>query len=168
MEHCVRRPAWEESGMTGEAQQLLQAIADRNGGHISPQIVIDAARDPDSPLHPYFTWDDVEAAEKQRLHEARTLIRSVRVEVVRGNQVIAAPFYVRDPARAAQEQGYVSVPILRTREDAARDAVIAEFKRAASALDRARNIAVALDLSGESETIQGQVLSLAASIDARR
>ena len=50
-------------------------------GHISPQAVLIEAKDPDSPLHSHFTWDDGEAAERYRLAEAASLIRKFRITV---------------------------------------------------------------------------------------
>jgi hypothetical protein len=49
---------------------------------LTPQIVLEAAMDEDSPLHRYFTWDDTTAAEKYRLQEAAKIIRSIEVVVV--------------------------------------------------------------------------------------
>lgn len=52
---------------------------------VYPGQVVDAARDPKSILHPLFTWDDTEAAEKYRLVQARTLIGSFRITVPERN-----------------------------------------------------------------------------------
>lgn len=63
-------------------QDELQAIYERDGV-ISPSAVVEAAKPKDSPLHPYFTWNQSAAAEQWRLHEARQLIKRVKVTVVR-------------------------------------------------------------------------------------
>lgn len=60
----------------------LRSLYDSHG-HLSPALVVDAARDPDSPLHPRFEWDDSTAAERYRVFQAAHLIRSVKVEIVR-------------------------------------------------------------------------------------
>lgn len=44
-------------------------------GTITPQGVVDSARDPKSPLHAEFIWDDAKAAQRQRLARAYELIR---------------------------------------------------------------------------------------------
>jgi hypothetical protein len=44
-------------------------------GALDAPAVVNAARDKDSALHACFTWDDSEAGQKWRLHEARNLIR---------------------------------------------------------------------------------------------
>ncbi len=51
----------------------------RRAGSLTSSAVVDAARDPDAPLHPAFTWDDEVAGEKWRLVQARLLIRAVVV-----------------------------------------------------------------------------------------
>jgi len=53
----------------------LTRIVERHGGVLRPEDVVDEARDPRSPLHDQFDWDDSEAAHKWRLHQARNLIR---------------------------------------------------------------------------------------------
>jgi len=53
----------------------LEKIRTANGGFLTPEAVVSVAKDEDNPLHPYFTWDDTEAAHKWRLEQARKLIR---------------------------------------------------------------------------------------------
>jgi hypothetical protein len=48
-------------------------------GTLTPQNVVDTARDPSHPLHSRFEWDDSTAAEEYRKVQAAQLIRSVRV-----------------------------------------------------------------------------------------
>ena len=49
----------------------------QNGHGFTPEAIVDDARPESSPLHLAFTWDDVVAAERQRLAEAGYLIRHV-------------------------------------------------------------------------------------------
>lgn len=56
--------------------KILTQIEQRDGC-ILPKKIIEEAKPKTSPLHKYLTWDDSIAAEKQRLHEARMIIRSV-------------------------------------------------------------------------------------------
>lgn len=65
----------------------LSRIAEKNGGLLRPEDVVEEASDPRSPLHDQFDWDDTEAAQKWRLHQARNLIRiCVRFLEVPGSQ----------------------------------------------------------------------------------
>jgi hypothetical protein len=68
-------------------------------GQLTPRIVLEHARSPDSPLHSHFEWDDGEAAEKFRLLQASFLIRQVRVKVI-------AP----DGEKTAMVRAFVSLP----------------------------------------------------------
>jgi hypothetical protein len=56
----------------------LQAVYDQHGT-LTPQLVVELARDPAHPLHGRFDWDDRSAGEAWRREQARQLIRSVRV-----------------------------------------------------------------------------------------
>lgn len=50
-------------------------------GNVTPAAVVDAARSARHPLHKAFNWDDTEAAQKWREHQARMLIGSIRLVV---------------------------------------------------------------------------------------
>jgi hypothetical protein len=56
----------------------LQAIYDDNGA-ITPQIVVDTARDEEHPLHDHFIWDDSVAGELYRCNQAAQMIRRVTI-----------------------------------------------------------------------------------------
>lgn len=71
-------------GLTKPQAEEIRRIADRDGGLLSPEAVVEHARDPSSALHTRFEWDDTEAARCWRLEQARQLIR-VHVEVVDGD-----------------------------------------------------------------------------------
>jgi hypothetical protein len=65
-----------------EIVEALERIAkDDEDGLIQPPAVVEAARDPQSPLHQFFEWDDTEAAAQYRLEQARKLITRVRIRV---------------------------------------------------------------------------------------
>lgn len=56
----------------------LQTIYDDNGA-ITPQIVVDTARDEEHPLHDHFIWDDSVAGELYRCNQAAQMIRRVTI-----------------------------------------------------------------------------------------
>lgn len=45
------------------------------GGLITPEQLVEKAKDPNTHCHSWFTWDDSDAAAKYRLIEARGLLR---------------------------------------------------------------------------------------------
>jgi hypothetical protein len=61
----------------------LLALAEKHGGYLAPETVVEAAADPNSVLHSRFVWDDTEAARRFRLVQAAVLLRQIRVTVVR-------------------------------------------------------------------------------------
>jgi hypothetical protein len=152
--------------MSPREEQALLAIA--AGGKISPPDVVDAARNQNHPLHHRFIWDDAEAAEVQRLATARTLIREVEVRIVVRNQTIAVPYFVRDPDLTAREAGYVSIRTLAKDPDAVHEALVGEFQRVASALTRARGLAIAFGLEKDVDRLLSEVGVLKSQVTGRR
>lgn len=65
------------TAITRSTTDALAAVAAGNGGTLTPEAVVAAAADPQSPLHPRFVWDDTEAARRYRLLQAASLIRAV-------------------------------------------------------------------------------------------
>jgi hypothetical protein len=120
-----------------------------------------------SPLHTVFEWDEKKAAHAYRIAQARSLIRSVKIEITTETTVIKTVAYLRDPDLPNEEQGYVSVASLRGDPERARAAIVQEFSRAAGALRRARELAVALDLVGEVDAIAEAVHVVRTKVEAR-
>ncbi len=141
-------------------RKRFEKIEQKRGGRLTPDDVVADARDPASPTHSYFTWDDTKAAEAYRIDQARSLITMVRVVIKVEHTTIRSVCYVRDPALDNTTQGYVSVKRLRTDADAARDALVAEFSRVADMLRRARELAVALHATEEVEALLASVVGL--------
>lgn len=67
--------------MTETTADILTGILARRGA-LTPSVVVDEARNPESPLHHRFVWDDSEAAEAYRRVQAAHLIRSVHITLV--------------------------------------------------------------------------------------
>jgi hypothetical protein len=66
--------------------EALEGVAKRHDGVLRTADVLEAAGAEDSPLHKRFTWDDTEAGEKWRLHEARLLTNHVEVLEIVGER----------------------------------------------------------------------------------
>src|SRR4029434_7353041 len=99
-------------------------------GHLHPATVVDDARDPTSPLHDFFEWDDSTAAQQYRLGQARQLIRRVKIQVTVHDIPMDVMRYVRDP----DDQGnYSNIIRVRSDEDRSRRTVIDEMSRVAQA-----------------------------------
>lgn len=60
-----------------EEEAIFQELTDKDpNGLITPASVVEAAVPIASPLHRFFTWDDHEAAQKQRINEAQRLLQT--------------------------------------------------------------------------------------------
>ncbi len=146
--------------MTKEKKEAIRArlaeIEMRNRGRLTPDAVIDDAKQKDSPLHDQFEWDKSKAAYAHWQDQARALITSVRVTVTTETSIVKSVYYVRDPSAASKDQGYVSVDKLRTDQDMAREALVSEFSRVADLLRRARELAIVLEMQDDvSKLIDG-------------
>lgn len=60
-------------------REELERIERENGGHLTPGIVVQAAKPKASPLHNQFEWDNRKAGEKYRLWQARKLIKIIPI-----------------------------------------------------------------------------------------
>jgi len=59
-----------------EIERILMGVPDER---VKPDMLVEAARNSRSPLHPMFDWDDNVAAEKWRKEQAGELLRAVVV-----------------------------------------------------------------------------------------
>lgn len=86
------------SGSANEVGAHIEFLRRQQKGELTPQDVVGDARNPNSPLHSYFEWNDGAAAEAYRLHQARGLIRSV------------VAIYTREEAPAVRTKAFIHVP----------------------------------------------------------
>lgn len=79
MKHVIQGFCINSKGVDADAvaARLLE-LSKQNEG-LTAELVLAEAADVSSPLHDVFEWDDTEAATQWRLHQARNLIRSIRV-----------------------------------------------------------------------------------------
>lgn len=129
-------------------------------GTLTPELVVEDAKQVTSPLHELFDWDKERAATAHWHDVARQLIRNVRVVIVNEGRVLKAPYFVRDPALDSTQQGYTTVEKLRTAPDLARDAVADECSRAAAAFRRAQEVAAAVGVESDIHALLTETLAL--------
>jgi len=141
----------------------IRAIEDERG-RVTAENLLDVAQDVDHPLHDEFEWDNDKAGHQHRLHQARKLISSVRVIVVHETKRVSTVGYVHDPSIPPNEPGYISTTRLKTEFEAAQEAILVEITRVQAALERAREIASALDLISEFDDALRAMLELRSRI----
>ena len=85
-------------------QELEQVRSGNPDGMLIPAEVVRFARDPGTALHTKFTWDDGDAAERWRIHEAQQVIR-VHVTVLK-EDTPPVRAYVSLPSDRVNGNGY--------------------------------------------------------------
>ncbi len=117
----LKKPAIKNAA---EVVDELRRLEEVNGGKLTPDVVVDAAAHPASPMHQYFEWDDSEAAREYRLSQARTLITSVRVRIesLPSRPMVRAFVHVQGPA--ANKSHYASAAKAMSDPDT-RDVILA-------------------------------------------
>jgi hypothetical protein len=126
-------------------RERLEKIAARHGGRLTPEAVVEDARDPESPLHGEFNWNLEHAAYAHWLEVARRLIRSVEVRIVVHELELSAPIWIRDHD-LGREQGYLAVAVLRDDHARALREYQAACRNAVAVLKRAISVGVAAGL----------------------
>jgi|GEM_PF-3052225 hypothetical protein len=131
------------------AAQVIAAMERKTGRNVVPATLVREAQNPKHPLHHRFEWDDSIAAHKHRLDIAQKIISSVRVVTTHGTIKISSVGYVRDPTLPPDVAGYVSVARLRTEREHAEETILYEVGQVVAHLERARELAFALDMAAE-------------------
>lgn len=132
---------------------------------ITPKMVVDDARNPESPLHDLFDWDDAVAAERWRITQARVVLRRVSLVIVVQDLEVRTPMFVRNPDAPVHEQSYIEVKSLEHDPARARRVITMEFARMESALRRMRTLATALDLLDDVDQLLLQVIGVRKKFD---
>ena len=87
-------------------EEIERVRVAQNGRLLAPDLV-ERARDPSSPLHPAFEWDDATAAESWRVEQASYLIRSIEVIVERQEE--DRPIRAFVSVKRDEDRSYTSV-----------------------------------------------------------
>lgn len=119
--------------MSDVVRDALQGLYDAHRS-LTPTIVLDAARDPESVLHSRFNWDDQSAAEAWRIDQARTLIQSVKI-VIRETptEMVSVRAFVSIPT----DEGMTYMPTADAMQhDWTREAVLRQMRADINALER--------------------------------
>lgn len=135
-------------------EAIIQAIRklESRYGCLDPADVLAAARDPASPLHGCFEWDDSAAAAAWRLEQSRQLIRRIRFEViVEHEERIAIVRYVSDPD--VKMPMYIAIPKVRSGSRANR-ILLAEAARLHGIAARSYGIAVSQSANADAGIVE--------------
>lgn len=100
---------WQGYKFRGNATKVANEIQSI-GDDVTPQQIVEFAKDESTELHKCFTWDNNEAAEKWRLQEARKVVCCLRIVKEDGEKEEPTPirvFYKTD-----DESGYKPTQII--------------------------------------------------------
>jgi hypothetical protein len=126
------------------------AKLDHDAG-LTPERIVTEAKQPGSPLYPWFQWDDPLAAESWRKQQARILCNSISVELIAPNggrytmpllESVRVQIVDTDGEETGTERRYVTVKILE-KEETARDSVREDaIRRLAAAVKTMEDISI--------------------------
>lgn len=112
-EYVFKKGAFVPAGINADSvgKELMQ-LKKRVSGKINPEEIVTAAEDPASAMHDWFEWDDSEAAQQHRLHQARMLLGVVRVKVTGSDTEEQEPIraFVNIRIGDAKDRQYFTVP----------------------------------------------------------
>ena len=74
-------------------------------GQLTPQAVVNSAREAGSPLHKYFEWDNGIAAEKFRIGQAYLMISTTKFVCMLGNVKATPPKVTKHKLRKFLAKG---------------------------------------------------------------
>ena len=112
----------------------LERLAAEAGGVLTVDAVLEAAANPDSPLHAHFEWTDDKAADNWRRVQARTLIQRVNITVAgHSPQVVRA--FVSLPDDRLSGGGYRLMAAVIS-DEAMREQLIADIAMTVSRWQR--------------------------------
>ncbi len=139
--------------VAGHALKEIRA----NTGNLTAQSVVDNSRPEDAPLHPSFEWDDWEAAEAYRRHQARSLIRALVVvapDKTTAREYTGVTTEVKGPTGRL---GTTYVPTVQVVQSASMFADA--MQRLETHLQRARASVIELRQMGEKEGVEPERLA---------
>lgn len=123
MKQYVFRDKKTLQGLNAETVGIeLERIRETHDGKLKPTDVVDEARPKDAVLHHVFNWNNAQAAERWRVHQARQVIRSV--QVIESKNSDPSPQFIHVKSEPAQD-GYYQTPEIISQN-------IDEFERAFS------------------------------------
>jgi hypothetical protein len=145
--------------LSDDQREFIKSLADA-AGNIEPASVVEAARDPDSPIHELFQWNETLAAQQQWVDTAKRLIRFVKLEIIIERETVIAPYYVVDPDRPPKSRRYLTLTTAARSRATAREVLSGELHRISQAISRALAVAAVLGMTNELQELLENVTAL--------
>lgn len=97
-------------------KEFLLQLAEENDGMLTAELVVEAARPEDSPIHEAFEWDDDQAGTAYRLWQARQMIK-VEVTLIKNKSTRMFRNVQVSMEDGSKKRGYVSLDVILDDED---------------------------------------------------
>lgn len=97
-------------------KEFLLQLAEENDGMLTAELVVEAARPEDSPIHEAFEWDDDQAGTAYRLWQARQMIK-VEVTLIKNKSTRMFRNVQVTMEDGSKKRGYVSLDVILDDED---------------------------------------------------
>lgn len=92
------------TGLQADAVAEHLAVLRAQYGELTPEVILNDAESPQSPIHTCFEWADTEAARQYRLSQARQLVRVIiRVPENADERPVRAYVSINDGMRRSYE-----------------------------------------------------------------
>ena len=141
----------EDSSPLGEEILAILTKLDRQN-KLTASAILKEGKDPRSPLHGKFNWNDKTAAHAYRMDQARSLITEFKIEIVVQKRVIVVPIFQEAANKESpQEEGYQATLDIRKNKSDSRAKVVRHLKTALSSLN---NALVLCDILGLEEDVE--------------
>jgi len=117
------KPVQKSAAVAAELERLRV----KHKGILKPVVVVKAAENPKSPLHPCFCWDDTVAAQRYRLTQAKDLIR-IQVQIIPNTDDSPRRIYVALEQDKGGYRAVVDVMVSRPLRESLVAQALAEFR----------------------------------------
>ena len=82
----MKQYSWNINGLYKVDANDVGKEFEKLGDNLTPETVLNVARDENNVMHSMFEWNDEIAGEKYRKHQAAQMICSLRVEIIKDDK----------------------------------------------------------------------------------
>lgn len=88
-------PGFHNSVAHTNIELVIQELKDIEDVHgkVTPDLIVQSAKNKKSVIHNYFNWDDANAAARFRLQQASTLLRHIQIKVIKDGESMYVRVY---------------------------------------------------------------------------
>lgn len=107
-------PSFARHVNVNDAAEELERVENVYGS-LTPEHIVDAAKNKKSVLHCLFEWNNSEAAKQYRLQQARNIINNIHVTIISDGEPISISYY--EIIKTDEGRVYKSIDIMTFNEE---------------------------------------------------